>query len=234
MQALEQSCDTFYYQVGLKLGVSKIVKWTYSFGVGEKLNPQIEPKKARVPSPDWKRAVLGEPWFYGDTVNLSIGQGYLGITPFDATKIVVPIANKGKVLKPKILKAVYDKKSQNFIETKTQIIRSLDINKENLNAVKKGMYLVVYGKKGTAKILSKAPFKNAGKTGTAQVFRKPKKGEKITKWELQNHAWFVDMFPYKDPKFVIATFVEHGKGGSKTAAPITLKVIKAIKELNIN
>jgi len=233
MQALEQSCDTFYYQVGLKLGVNKIVEWTYNFGIGEKLNPKIETRKSRVPSPDWKKRVLGEPWFHGDTVNLSIGQGYLGITPFDATKIVVPIANNGKVLKPQILKAIYDKDTHKFIETKPKVIRTLDIKKENLRAIKKGMYLVVYGRKGTAKILAKAPFKNAGKTGTAQVYRKPKKGESITKWELQNHAWFVDMFPYKNPKFVIATFVEHGKGGSKTAAPITLNIIKAIKKLGL-
>ncbi len=233
MQALEQSCDTFYYQVGLKLGVSKIVEWTYSFGIGEKLNPKIETKVSRVPSPDWKRRVLGEPWFYGDTVNLSIGQGYLGITPFDATKIVVPVANGGKVLKPQILKAIYDKETKKFIETKPEILRTLDIKRENLRAVRRGMYLVVYGNRGTAKILKQAPFKNAGKTGTAQVYRKPKKGEKITKWELQNHAWFVDMFPYKSPKFVIATFVEHGRGGSKTAAPITLELIKAIKELKL-
>ncbi len=231
VQALEQSCDTFFYQVGIKLGVDRIVDYTYLFGIGEKLNPKIETKVSRVPTPDWKLRILGEPWFYGDTVNLSIGQGFLAITPFDSVKIVVPVVNGGKLLKPRLLKAYYDKDKKEFIETKTEVIKNLGISSLTRSTVKKGMYMVVYGKRGTAKIMRKAPVKNAGKTGTAQVYRKKSfKKKKEEKWELKNHAWFVDFFPYKHPKFVISTFVEHGGGGSKAAAPITKEIIEKLYE----
>lgn len=232
MQALEQSCDTYYYQVGLKLGVRNISNYTYMFGIGEKLNPDIETKVARVPTPEWKRQVLNEGWFHGDTVNLSIGQGYLAITPFDSTKILIPVLNNGKVLKPKLLKAFYNNKSDKLIETKSEVLKELPIRKGYYKYIKKGLYLVVYGSRGTAKIMQEVPVKNAGKTGTAQVYKRPGKNEKIDKWELQNHAWFIDFFPYNKPKYVISVFVEHGKS-SKVAVEITKDIVNSLYENKI-
>ena len=229
VQALEQSCDTFFYQVGIKLGVDRIVDYTYLFGIGEKLNPKLETRVSRVPTPDWKLRRLGEPWFYGDTVNLSIGQGFLAITPFDSVKIVVPVVNGGKLLKPRLLRAYYDKDKEKLFQTKTEVIKRLNISSSTRSTVKRGMYMVVYGKRGTAKIMKEVPVENAGKTGTAQVYRKKSlKAKKDEKWELKNHAWFVDFFPYKRPQFVISTFVEHGGGGSKAAAPITKEIIEKL------
>ncbi len=224
-QALEISCDTYFYQIGLDLGASKISYYAYLFGLGEKLNPEIEKRRSRVPVPEWKMSVIGEPWFLGDTVNYSIGQGFLAITPFDGIKIISPIANGGKIYKPKLLKSYFDMDLQELIETKPELIRELNIKKDFINVIKKGLYLVVYGKKGTAKKMSDLPVKNAGKTGTAQVFRKPEKGKKIDRWDLQNHAWYVAFFPYKKPKFAVSVFVEHGIGGSKTAVPITKSIV---------
>ena len=229
-QALEMSCDTFFYQVGLQLGVDRINYYTYKFGIGEILNDEIEKKRARVPSPDWKMQRLNEVWFYGDTINLSIGQGYLAITPFDATKIVVPIANGGKVYKPKILKAYFSNKDQRLYKMPDIFLRDVDVNRHFINVIKKGMYLVVYGNRGTAKRLADAPVKNAGKTGTAQVYRYLKRKQKHDKWELKDHAWFVDFYPYKKPKYAVSVFVEHGESGGRVAAPI----VKSIIEKSIN
>jgi len=231
MQALEQSCDTYYYQVGLKLGVRKIDEYTYMFGIGEKLNPYLEKRISRVPSPEWKKKKLGEPWFHGDTVNLSIGQGYLAITPFDSTKILVPVVNGGKVLKPKLLKAYYEGNGK-LKQNPTIVLRKLPVRRTVFTYIKKGLYLVVYGIRGTAKILQELPIKNAGKTGTAQVYRKPKKDEKIDKWELKNHAWFIDFFPYRKPKFVSSVFVEHGEKSS-IAVNITKDIIEKIYQTGI-
>ncbi|MGC9006513.1 MAG: penicillin-binding protein 2 [Sulfurihydrogenibium sp.] len=229
-QALEMSCDTFYYQVGLKLGVDDIYKYTKLFGIGEKLNPDIEKKEAIVPNREWKRKVLKQGWFFGDTVNLSIGQGYLSITPFDATKIVVPIANGGKVLKPNILSGYYDNKKQMFVKTIPEVVRNLKIKSWNLDTVKYGMYLVVYGPHGTAKALRNVPVRNAGKTGTAQVYTYSR-GKKHAKWELRDHAWFIDFAPYDNPQVAGVVFIEHGESGGSVAAPLMASILRrAYKE----
>jgi penicillin-binding protein 2 len=229
-RALEMSCDTFFYQVGIKLGSMRIAEYSHLFGLGEKLNPRIERRVSRIPTPEWKKRYIGESWYLGDTVNYSIGQGFLAITPFDSVKIIAPIANGGFVYKPHLLKAYFDTDKNKLVEIKPELIRSLNIRREYINAIRKGLYLVVYGKRATAKDLKDAPVKNAGKTGTAQVYRHEEHNVKIDKWELQNHAWFVDFAPYKDPKYVISVFVEHGIGGSKTAVPITKEIINRLYE----
>ncbi len=229
-RALEMSCDTFFYQVGIELGSQNISKYAHMFGLGEKLNPRIEKRTSRIPTEEWKRRVIGEPWYLGDTVNYSIGQGFLAITPFDSVKIIAPIANGGYVYKPHLLKAYFDPVLNKVIEIKPELIRKLDIKKEFINTIKKGLYLVVYGRRATAKDMRDAPVKNAGKTGTAQVYRHVDHKSKTDKWELQNHAWFVDFAPYKHPKYVISVFVEHGIGGSKTAVPITKDIINKLYE----
>ncbi len=233
MEALETSCDTFFYQVGLNLGVRKITKYTKLFGIGEKLNPEIEKKVAIVPSPEWKRKKFGKPWYPGDTIVYSIGQGYLSITPFDAVKIIAPIANGGKIYKPKLLKAIHNRDTNEYKETEKKLLRILPVKFEYIKTIKKGLYLVVYGSRGTAKLLSLSPVKVAGKTGTAQVIRKKDPKQKIKKWEHQNHAWFVSLFPYDKPRFAMAVFVEHGIGGSKTAVPITKYIIEELYKKGI-
>ncbi len=228
-EALEMSCDTFFYQIGLELGVDRIVYYTHLFGLGEKLNKRIERKVSRIPSPDWKMEVLNENWFHGDTINLSIGQGYLAITPFDAIKIISPIANGGKIYKPELLKAYFDNKENKLHQIKPVLVRELNVNPFYIKVIKKGLYKVIYGKKGTAKVLRDAPVKSAGKTGTAQVSRKKKKDKnkkEEVKWELRDHAWFVDFYPYKNPKFAVAVFVEHGESGGRVAAPIVKEIIE--------
>ncbi|MBK3333164.1 penicillin-binding protein 2 [Persephonella atlantica] len=226
MGALEVSCDTYFYQIGVKLGSERISYYARMFGLGEKLNPQIEKRVSRIPDPEWKAEFIGEPWYLGDTVNYSIGQGFLAITPFDSTKILVPVLNGGYLLKPRLLKAYYDMSKMRFITVKTEVIRKLNLKRFYFRVIKKGLYDVVYGKNGTAKLLSTLPVKNAGKTGTAQVFRHKKRKEKIEKWYLQNHAWFVDFVPYRKPEYLISVFVEHGIGGARTAVPITKSIIQ--------
>ncbi len=227
-EALEMSCDTFFYQIGLELGVDRINYYSRLFGLGEILNERIEKKRSRIPDPNWKMEVLNENWFHGDTINLSIGQGYLAITPFDAIKIIAPIANGGKVYKPKLLKAYYDSKSNTLVEEKPQLLRNLNVKDSYIRTIKRGLYKVIYGKRGTAKVLRDAPVPNAGKTGTAQVSRKreKEKDNREIKWELLDHAWFVDFYPYKNPKYAVAVFVEHGQSGGRVAAPIVKSIIE--------
>lgn len=225
-QALEMSCDTFYYQVGLKVGVENISKYTRLFGVGERLNPDIEAKSGIVPDKNWKKKVLKTSWFHGDTVNLSIGQGYLVITPFEATKMVLPIINGGYVLKPNILKSYFDNKTQRLVHIQKEVIRKIEFKNHNVEAVKYGMFKVVYGYAGTAKVMGTVPIKNAGKTGTAQANTYATRYKKYHRWDLKDHAWFVSFLPYDEPKYLTVVFVEHGESGGKVAAPIAASILR--------
>lgn len=224
--ALETSCDTFFYQVGLNLGVRNITKYAKLFGIGERLNPDIEKKKAIVPTPEWKRRRFGRSWYPGDTVVYSIGQGYLSVPPIDGVKMIAPIANGGYVYKPQLLLFYMDKKEGKYIKQKRKLIRKLPVKREYVDTIKRGLYLVVYGARGTAKALRYSPVKVGGKTGTAQVIRKKNPKQRVKKWEHQNHAWFVSLFPYDRPKYVMVVFVEHGIGGSRSAVPITKYIIE--------
>lgn len=225
-QALEMSCDTFYYQVGLKVGVERISRYTRLFGIGEKLNPQIESRTGIVPDREWKKRVLKTGWLHGDTVNLSIGQGYLAITPFEATKIILPIINGGYVLRPNLLKGYFDNRSQKLVHTQRQVVRQLKFKSHNIEAVKYGMYRVVYGSYGTARVMATVPVKNAGKTGTAQVYSYSTRQKKHHIWDLRDHAWFVSFAPYDKPNIMMVVFVEHGESGGKVAAPIAALILK--------
>lgn len=225
-QALEMSCDTFYYQVGLKVGVENISRYTKLFGVGEKLNPYIESRSGIVPDREWKRKVLKSGWLHGDTVNLSIGQGYLAVTPFEVTKMILPIINGGYVLKPNLLRGYFDNKSQKLIHTEREVIRHLKFKSYNVEAVKYGMYRVVYGGSGTARLMASVPIKNAGKTGTAQVYTYATRQKKYHVWDLRDHAWFVSFAPYDRPTVAMVVFVEHGESGGKVAAPIAASILK--------
>lgn len=224
--ALETSCDTFFYQVGLNLGVRNITKYAKLFGIGERLNPNIEKKRAIVPTPEWKKRRFKRSWYPGDTVVYSIGQGYLSVPPIDGVKMIAPIANGGYVYKPQLLLFYIDKKEGKYIKRKKELIRKLPVKREYIDTIKRGLYLVIYGGRGTAKALRYAPVKVGGKTGTAQVIRKKDPKQRVKKWEHQNHAWFVSLFPYDRPKYVMVVFVEHGIGGSKSAVPITKYIIE--------
>jgi len=228
-QALEMSCDTFFYQVGLKLGVDNIHKYAKLFGIGEKLNPDIEQKVSVIPNREWKRKHLKQGWYHGDTVNLSIGQGFVNMTPFDAVKIPAVIANGGYVYKPNLLKGYFDTKQQKIIHIQPELIRKIKIKKDALDAVRYGMYLVVYGGYGTAGVCREAGVVNAGKTGTAQVYRYLERHKKHSKWELRDHAWFIDFAPYDNPKIAMVVFIEHGESGGKVAAPIAKDILKLMK-----
>jgi len=162
-------------------------------------------------------------WFRGETMITAIGQGLLTVTPLQMARLAAAIANGGSVLKPQLL-----------ADSQAEVLHQVDIKPAQLQKVQQAMRGVVLNPHGTAhRVLSKAPWAVAGKTGTAQVvkiLRNEKKG--LSKDELlrrhRDHAWFMGYAPYDNPKIAIAVFVEHGGHGGSSAGPVAAAIIETM------
>ena len=230
MQAIEQSCDVFFYELGLKVGIDKIALMMKKLGLGQYYNIQIHDRaKGVVPNIEWKLKRDGLNWSLGETLNASIGQGYLLTTPLQLVTMVSRIANSKFAVSPSLIMSSENKK-----------FNELNIDIEHLNFIKKAMEKVVVGRNGTArnyKIGSKN-IEMAGKTGTVQVVRisEAEREQGLIKnedrpWKKRDHALFVGYAPVLNPKYAISVVVEHGGSGSSVAAPIARDVFKHLFKL---
>lgn len=227
-QALEQSCDVFFYEIALRVGIEKITSMANRLGLGVKHElPLSGVATGLSPTKNWKLETQGRSWVLGDTLNVGIGQGYVLTSPMQLAVMASRIAS-GKLIQPRLIKRV----NGVFKEIESQ--NNLGISTFALNLVREGMYDVSNGNKGTAR-KSKIEIKEmslAAKTGTAQVRNITKKeretgvipNEKLP-WKKRDHALFVGYAPYVKPKYAISVVVEHGGGGSKVAAPIARDIM---------
>jgi penicillin-binding protein 2 len=229
-KAIRESCDDFFYKGSLEVGINNISKTFFRYGLGKKTGIDLPNEFiGTVPNREWKASKYGKSWYIGETLNTSIGQGNLLVTPMQIAKVTSFIAS-GVEVEPFLIK--YSKpKINDFLSDK---------EKNNLKLIRKGMREVVSNWRGTAYKYAK-PLSNitklAGKTGTAQVVGIPqKKKNRLKESELEylkrSHAWFSGFFPYDNPTFVITVLVEHGGYGGTKAVPIATKIIKKMKELN--
>lgn len=215
LEAITHSCNVFFYRTGLLLGAQTIHNWAAKFGFGKttSLNLPYE-ESGFVPSPLWKKIYRLKNWFDGDTVNLSIGQGELLVTPLQITRMMAVFANRGFLVNPYIVKSI-DGRDVSVYEKR---IAALPIKKGTLDYIRKGLRNVVSDSTGTAHILANLAVTVAGKTGTAQA---P---------PGQPHAWFSGFFPFPEPRFVICVFLEHG-GSGYVASVLAKQIIEEmIKE----
>lgn len=219
--AIAESCDTYFYELSLMMGVDAIHDTMSPFGFGAKTNVDIMGEsKGILPSQAWKRAAKGKPWYRGETIISSIGQGYNLTTPLQLAKATAILANRGKVIQPHLLRD----------DLKTTPTEQIEIKKiSNWDKVIQGMEDVMHGKKGTARRHGKGlPFKMAGKTGTAQVFNLNQgdyDADELDK-RLHDHSLFVGFAPIDNPRIAVAIIAENAGSGSKTAAPMAVKLIK--------
>ena len=225
--AIEQSCDVYFYELGLKVGIDKIAIMMKKLGLGQYFDIEIDDKsKGVVPNIEWKLKRDGLKWSLGETLNASIGQGYILATPLQLTTMVSRIANGKYSITPTLMTNKYQKRFE-----------PLNINTQHIDFIKKSMEKVVEGTNGTArnyKIGSK-DLEMAGKTGTVQVVRiteaEREKGlikNEDRPWRKRDHALFVGYAPSSKPKYAISVVVEHGGSGSSVAAPIARDVFKYI------
>lgn len=215
ISSIEKSCNTFYYQLALKIGIERWSKYAGKFGFGKKSGIDIsEESPGIVPTKQYYDKVFGkDSWPKGILVSLGIGQGELSVTPLQLAQYAALLANYGKSAKPHFLKGYIETKTGKYIEVKPQYY-DIGISKNSFDIVRRAMYRVVNGA-GTATNIRTPDLEIAGKTGTAQ---NP---------HGKDHAIFIGFAPYDNPKIAIAVIVENAGFGSVNAAPIARDIIKA-------
>jgi penicillin-binding protein 2 len=235
-RAIIESCDIYFYQVGLKVGVDLIAHYANEFGLGRETGISLPHEKTgTVPSSSWKKKRFGVPWYSGETLSFSVGQGYLNTTPLQLLMLISTIANGGKLYLPQVVEKVEDIYGNKLKEYPPVELRKVNVSEKTLQIVQEALKGAVNDPHGTGWVCKLKDAKVAGKTGTAQVVRMPedfKKGDmNRMPLKFRDHAWFVVYAPFEDPKIAIAVLVEHGGFGASAAAPIAKKVIE--KYLNL-
>lgn len=227
IEAIEHSCDIFFYTISQKLGIDKIYNMAKNFGLGEKtkIGFNDDEKSGLIPNRDWKIKTYGEPWQQGESLIAGIGQGYVLTTPIQLAKMTAMIANDGKVVNPTFIKK----------DVPDETNSRLAIPKKYFDIVKAGMHDVVNKPSGTAYWYARFNYngkKMGGKTGTTQVRRISLKERQTgvlkqeeLPWKFRNHALFVGYAPHDKPKYAVVVIVEHGGSGSSVAAPIASKLL---------
>ncbi|MGB0959286.1 MAG: penicillin-binding protein 2 [Halocynthiibacter sp.] len=229
-RSLRESCDVYYYEIAQLTGIERITKMARRLGLGERHDiPLTAVAKGLTPTKDWKRKVKKKDWVVGDSLNASIGQGFVLASPLQLAIMTARLA-RGTAVTPRLLKSI------NGIETPKQGGGDLGIDPAHLAAVQNGMFSVSNHRRGTAfgsRIATK-DYRMAGKTGTSQVrnITKAERKRGVTRnedlpWERRDHALFVAYAPVDNPKYAVSVVVEHGGGGSKVAAPIARDIMIA-------
>jgi penicillin-binding protein 2 len=235
VQAIAQSCDVYFYALADEIGPTRLAEFLSHFGLGAATGIDVGGEKSGLlPSPEWKRKAYRKPqdqvWFPGETVIFGIGQGYMLTTPVQLAHMTAIIGSRGKNYRPRLVTALRDPMTGTRTPVPPKLIEEVQVAAAaNWQVAIDGMLAVTNG--GTAsRSAAGAPYKIAGKTGTAQVFtvaQNAKYDEKTISERLRDHAWFVAFAPAEDPKIAVAVLVENGRSGSGTAAPIARKIMDA-------
>jgi penicillin-binding protein 2 len=233
--AIMQSCDVYFYTVANKLGIDRMHDFMSTFGFGDNTGIDIPGEKpGLMPSTEWKRRTYKraaeQVWFPGETISVGIGQGYMLATPLQLAHAVSGIASRGEIFKPRLVTAIRPAGSNTPAPRPLEPEPSMTVTADQWNVVVQGMELAT-GPGGTAAAATAgSPYKIAGKTGSAQVFtigQNEKYNENQLSERLLDHALFISFAPAEDPKLAVAVFVENGKHGGSTAAPIARKMFDA-------
>jgi penicillin-binding protein 2 len=231
-RAIVQSCDVYFYHVGKLIGVDKLAEYARRFGLGASTGiPLPREKTGLIPTREWKQMRFKEPWQIGETISVSIGQGYNLVTPLQLVTAYSALANGGTLWRPRLIErieAVDGQVIKAFAPEKKSVI---PINVNVMEQLKKALWGVVNEEGGTGRAARRRDADVAGKTGTAQVIGLPD-NEKARKVKFisaryRDHALFVCFAPVNDPEIAIAVIVENAGHGGSEAAPVARKILDA-------
>ncbi|SFB01809.1 penicillin-binding protein 2 [Poseidonocella pacifica] len=213
--SLRESCDVYYYDLALKVGIERIAEMAHKLGLGARTGvPMSAETEGIIPTKEWKRVNRGQEWVVGDTVNVSIGQGLVLTSPLQLALMTARVAT-GRSVTPRLIRSL------DGVMQPDGAGEDLGIAPENLRQVRRAMFNVSNHRRGTAyrSRIENDAMRMAGKTGTAQVRSKVVRNEDVP-WNERDHALFVNFAPHDTPRIAVSIVVEHGGGGSATAAPI--------------
>lgn len=227
--AIVQSCDVFFYTMGIRLGVDKIAKYARMLGLGQPTGIDMEgEKKGLVPTSKWKLEVKKEPWQPAENLSIAIGQGYDLVSPLQNALVAAQVGNGGRRIFPQLLHHFETREGRQFLpvgEGEPSAGKPFPLKPETLRIVREALAGVVADSRGTAHSLAFKGIPIAGKTGTAQVVSDDLQG-KIQGVNTGDHAWFVAYSPTENPEIAVSVLVEHGGHGASAAAPIAGVVIR--------
>jgi penicillin-binding protein 2 len=229
-QAIVHSCDVFFYTVGQRMGIDAIASYAAQFGLGRETGLDLPSERGGiVPSSAWKEKVRHEPWWPGETVSASIGQGYVTVTPLQMVQLTAIVANGGVVLRPRLVQGVRERATGAYRELPAIETGRMTVRSETLALIQEAMAGVVTH--GTATRAKSALVSIAGKTGTAQIVALRNGPEKDTPKKFRDHAWFVSYAPVESPRIAVAVLLEHMGHGGTAAAPLAKQLIEAYVKL---
>ncbi len=236
IKSIEESVDTFYYQIAYDLGIDRISNWMMMFGFGDYTGIDIyEESKANMPTRDWKMSRHKTPWYKGDTIPVGIGQGYWTATPMQIAKATSVLVNNGAVSAPHLLKSTIDN-GDNFEEQQTSEYVTYppiqNVPEKYWDIAKEGMRRVNHGTRGTARrSFYNMSYQTAGKSGTAQVFglgeNEEYNADEVAE-HLRDHALFTGFAPFDDPKVIVTLVLENAGGGSSNGGPMARKIFDRV------
>jgi penicillin-binding protein 2 len=230
VKAIEVSCDVFFYNVGRRLGVDRLAWYAKACGLGSRTKISLEGEDdGLIPTAAWKKRRTGIPWQGGETISIAIGQGYNLVTPIQMLLLTSGVANGGVLYKPMIFKEIRSTSGKLIRKGKIKVIGRIPASVKTMELIKRGLWNVVNGTRGTARGSRIYGIEMCGKTGTAQIIGRKdgdKEYEKKIASQFRPHAWFVAYAPSDNPKIAVSVIVEHGEHGSSAAAPIAREMIK--------
>lgn len=225
-QAIAESCNTYFWDLGTRMGIDRMSEFGGHFGLGEVTGVDIPNERKGIwPSREWKRAARGESWYPGDTVNMAIGQGMVLTSPMQLAHFTATIANRGKRIRPHMVRSI----NEHLVEPVVDGV--MEVEEKHWDSVFEAMVEVMHGERGTARRAAQgSTYRMAGKSGTAQVVGIAQ-GARYDSAALaernREHALFVSFAPVEDPQIAVAVIVENGEGGSSQAAPVARKMMDA-------
>jgi penicillin-binding protein 2 len=232
-RAIVESCDVYFYNVGKLLGVDKIAHYAKLFGLGEVTGIDLPNEKGGlIPTKQWKLARMKEPWQPGETISISIGQGFDLVTPLQLASAYSSFANGGTRWLPRLVKSIETTDGMVYKEFLPVKKGEMSLSKETFDFLQHALWGVVNEPGGTGRIAGRPNADVCGKTGTAQVISMPGKDSPQRKISIlqRDHALFVCFAPLKNPEIAIAVIVENAGHGGSVAAPIARKILDAYFE----
>lgn len=232
LQSIEESVDTFFYQIAYDMGIDRLSDWMNRFGFGDYTGIDIhEESKANMPTREWKFGRYRKPWYKGDTIPVGIGQGYWTATPMQIAKATTVLVNKGQVNPPHLLKSI-ENKNQFEVAQFSPYPPIAGVQNKFWETALEGMRLANHGRKGTArKSFYNMSYETGGKSGTAQVFGlgedEEYNAEEVAE-HLRDHALFTGFAPYDNPEVVVSMVLENAGGGSSNGGPIARRIFDHI------